>query len=261
MSLPLALLLSSALAGLAIWRKALTAAGTVLAWGMCLAICFFGGLPAFLILAVTFLGTVAADKLAGKRADPSVLRRKSGRRDAVRVLCNVGVGTAMILLYGLSVLRGNPIKSFLLAYAAVMAESLSDSLASKIGPLSHGKTIDICTFRQTPVGLSGGVSGAGSAAAALGAVLIGMLCLLFPDADGKKALLISSIGFTGCIFDSVLGSLIQVKYLCPVCGALTERDRHCSVLGNLESGWRCVSNDTVNMLSNLFSALFAIAVF
>ena len=260
MSLPFALLLSSALAGLALWKKALTLWGTVLAWGMCLVICFFGGLPSFLILAVTFLVTVAADKLAGKRADPSGLRRKSGKRDAVRVLCNVGVGTAMILLYGILGKSGHPSR-FLMAFSAVMAESLSDSLASKLGPLGKGKTVDICTFREVGVGLSSGVSGAGSAAAAFGAALIGALCLLLPGADGKAALLVAAIGFLGCLFDSVLGSLIQVKYRCPVCGALTERDRHCGVPGRVERGWRRVNNDTVNMLSNLFAAVLAILVF
>lgn len=260
MSLPLALLLSSALAGLALWKRALTPAGTLLAWAMCLAICRIGGLPAFLILAVTFLATVAADRLAGKRADPSGLRRKSGKRDAVRVLCNVGIGTAMILLYGITGKPG-PSPSFLLAYAAVMAESLSDSLASKLGPLGKGKTVDICSFREVGVGLSGGVSGAGSAAAALGAILIGVLCLLFPGADEKVALLVAAIGFLGCLFDSVLGSRIQVKYRCPVCGALTERDRHCDVPGKVERGWRWVNNDTVNLLSNLFVAVLAILVF
>ncbi len=239
MSLPLALLLSSALAGLALWRRALTPAGTLLAWAMCLAICRIGGLPAFLILAVTFLATVAADRLAGKRADPSGLRRKSGRRDAVRVLCNVGVGAVMILLYGVT---GAP--RLILAYAAVMAESLSDSLASKLGPLGKGKTVDICSFHEVGVGLSGGV-----------------LCLLFPGADEKVALLVAAIGFLGCLFDSVLGSRIQVKYRCPVCGALTERDRHCDVPGKVERGWRWVNNDTVNLLSNLFVAVLAILAF
>ena len=260
MSFPLALLLSSALAGLALWKRALTPVGTLLAWAMCLAICRIGGLPAFLILAVTFLATVAADRLAGKQADPNGLRRKSGRRDAVRVLCNVGVGTAMILLYGITGKPG-PSPRFLLAYTAVMAESLSDSLASKLGPLGKGKTVDICSFREVGVGLSGGVSGVGSAAAALGAVLIGALCLLFPGADGKTALHVTALGFLGCLFDSVLGSRIQVKYRCPACGALTERDRHCGVPGRVERGWRRVNNDTVNLLSNLFAAVLAILVF
>lgn len=260
MSFPLALLLSSALAGLALWKKSLTPVGTLLAWAMCLAICRIGGLPAFLILAVTFLATVSADKLAGKRADPRGLRRKSGKRDAVRVLCNVSVGTAMILLYSITGKSGH-LSRFLLAYAAVMAESLSDSLASKLGPLGKRKTVDICTFRKVGVGLSGGVSGAGSAAAALGAALIGALCLLFPGADGRTATLVTVLGFLGSLFDSVLGSLIQVKYRCPVCGALTERDRHCSVPGKVERGWRRVNNDTVNLLSNLFTAVLAILAF
>lgn len=255
-----ALVLSSALAWLALWKKALTPWGTVLAWGMCLVICRMGGLPAFLILTVTFLATVAADKLAGKRADPSGLRRKSGKRDAVRVLCNVGIGTAMILLYGTLGKSGHSPR-FLLAYAAVMAESLSDSLASKLGPIGRGKTVDICTFREVGVGLSGGVSGAGSAAAALGAIVIGAICLLFPGADGKTALLVAALGSLGCLFDSVLGSRIQVKYRCPVCGALTERDRHCGVPGRVERGWHRVNNDTVNLLSNLFAAVLAILVF
>lgn len=253
MNLSLALAVSSALAGLALWKKALTLWDTILAWGMSLAICVLGGIPAFLILAVTFLLTVAADKIAGRQADPKGLRRKSGRRDAVRVVCNVGVGSAMILLYGI---LGET--RFLFAYAAVMAESLSDSLASKLGPLGKRKTVDICTFRETDVGLSGGVSFAGSAAAALGAILIGALCLLFPVSDGKTAFLVAAIGFAGCLFDSVLGSLAQVKYRCPVCGVLSERERHCGIPGEIVRGLRPINNDAVNLLSNLFSGGMAI---
>ena len=121
--------------------------------------------------------------------------------------------------------------------------------------------MDICSFHEVGVGLSGGVSGAGSAAAALGAILIGVLCLLFPGADGKTALLVTALGFLGCLFDSVLGSRIQVKYRCPACGALTERESHCGVPGMVERGWRWVNNDTVNLLSNLFVAVLASLVF
>lgn len=260
MSLPLSLLLSSALAGLALWKKALTPLGTLFAWAMALAICVFGGLPAFLILTVTFLGTVSADKLAGTRADPHGLRRKSGRRDAARVLCNVGVASVMILIYGITGKSGSSQPRFLLAYAAVMAESLSDSLASKLGPLGKGATVDLCSLKQVEVGLSGGVSGAGSAAAAFGALLIAGLSLLFPGARGKEALLVAVIGFAGCMFDSVLGSLVQVKYRCPVCGKMTERDRHCGVPGIVYKGVCVINNDAVNLLSNCFASILAILI-
>ena len=261
MSLPASLLLSSALAGLSLWKRALTSAGTLLAWGMALAVCALGGLPAFLILAATFLGTVAADRLAGKRADPHRLRRKSGRRDVMRVLCNVGVGTAMILLSGLAGRPGPPQSRFLLAYAAVMAESLSDSLASKLGPLGKGPTVDLLSFRPVDVGLSGGVSAAGCAAAALGALLIGGTTLLFPETGFKEALLVALTGFLGCLFDSVLGSALQVKYRCPVCGKISERECHCNTPGAVVKGFQPVSNDAVNLLSNGFTALLAVLIF
>ena len=256
----MSVVLSSALAGIAIWKKALTPLGIALAWLMCFLICEIGGIVAFLILAATFLVTIIADKFAGQRADPNGLRRKSGRRDAVRVLCNVGVGTAMILLYGISGKPGPAQPCFLMTFSAVMAESLSDSLASKLGPLTRGKTVDICTFRETSVGLSGGVSGAGSVAAIFGAVLIGAICMLFHDVDVTEASLVAVIGYSGCLFDSVMGSVAQAKYRCPVCGMVTERDRHCGVSTVLYKGLRPINNDAVNLLSNLFSAILAIII-
>ena len=256
MNLTSAVLLSTALAGLALWKKALTYCGTFLAWAMATVICIFGGIPAFLILALTFFGTVVADKAAGKRADPHGLRRKSGRRDAVRVLCNVGIGTGMILLYTLTGTRG-----FLLAYAAVMAESLADSLASKLGPLGKGPTVDLCGFHQVDVGLSGGVSLAGTAASAFGASLIAVPAGLFPGTGAKKAALVAVIGFAGCLFDSLLGSRAQVKYKCSACGCVTEREQHCGASCSVYRGFRRINNDLVNFLSNCFAAAIAMIIF
>ncbi len=249
--LPAALLLSSALAGLAVWKRALTAGGTALAWLLSVLICAFGGLPAFLILAATFLCTVGAGRLAGERADPRGVRRKSGRRDAVRVFCNVGVGTAALLLAGPLGETGARC-----IYAAVLAESLADSLASKLGPLSTGRTVDICTLRPIEKGLSGGVSLWGTAASLLGAALVGLLSLLF-GWSLRLAVLIALLGFMGALLDSVYGSLLQVKYRCPVCGAVMERERCCGVPAERVKGLRRVNNDGVNFLSNL--TVFALA--
>lgn len=252
MPLAYSLMASSALAGLALYKKALTAAGTLLAFALCAGICRYGGLPAFLILAVTFMATVAADKLAGHRADPYLLRRKSGRRDAWRVLCNVGVGALAVLLRGVT---GR--EKFLLVYAAVMAESLSDSLASKIGPLFKGKTVDICSFKKLPTGLSGGVSAAGTIAALGGSMIIGGLSMLLVPTV-KTALLVALTGFAGCLFDSVIGSAVQVKYYCPACGSVTESGEHCGEKTIFYKGLRLINNDGVNMLSNAFSFLLAL---
>lgn len=252
MNFMLSCILPSVLAGVALWKKALTPAGTALAWVLSFGITYIGGAAAFAILTATFLLVIAADKAAGGRADPDGVRRKSGTRDAWRVLCNVGVGSVAMALYAVTCKR-----SFLYAYAAVMAESLSDSLASKIGPLSGGATVDLCSLRPMHPGLSGGVSVLGSGAGAAGAAIVGALCLLFPGVSYGKAAAIAAAGFAGCVFDSVLGSLAQVKYQCPACGMIVERETHCGVPTKACRGLRPINNDAVNLLSNLFSFLLA----
>ena len=251
-----AVLLSSALAGLAGYKKALTKGGILTAWILCIIISFFGGLPAFAILTATFLLVIAADKLAGKRADPNGVRRKSGARDAYRVLCNVAFPSIAIMIYGI-----NGKDSFLFAYAAVMAESLSDSLASKLGPMTKGRTIDICTFREISPGLSGGISRAGSVAAFTGALAIGTMSLAFRFGAPEYALLVALLGFSGCLFDSLLGSVAQVKYVCPACGMVTERDSHCGKKTSICKGLKPINNDMVNLCSNALVFLVSLHVF
>lgn len=252
----LAFLLSSALAGLAAYKKALTKGGIITAFVLCIIICCFGGLNAFVILAITFMLVVAADKLAGKRADPRSIRKKSGARDTTRVLCNVGIPALALSLFGITGER-----KFLFVYAAVMAESLSDSLASKLGPLSGGKTVDICTFREISPGLSGGVSAGGSGAAFIGALVIGAISMAFEGAVIESGLSVALLGFFGCIVDSLIGSLAQVKYVCPVCGMVIERDYHCGVNAVLHKGLRPINNDIVNLMSNALMFIISSFIF
>ena len=240
-----ALLISTLLALFALWRRALTPIGSLLAWALCLLITYAVGWTAFLVIAVTFLGTVAADKLAGSRADPHGLRRKSGRRDALRVLCNVGVGALAMALYLVSYRS-----VFAVAFAGVMAESLADSLASKLGPLSRQEPRDLCTGKVVPTGLSGGVTLLGTLAEALGAAVIAAIWGVGTKSL-SAALVVFAAGFLGAMMDSVFGSRLQAKFRCPSCGAVTERETHCGERGSLVSGRRRVTNDTVNFLSNL----------
>ena len=246
------LLLSTALAVPALLKKALTPGGTLLAWALCLVITFAGGLSAFGVLAAVFTLTVLADRDAGRRADPAGVRRKAGTRDAARVFCNVGTGGAAMALY-LTTGRG----VFALAYAAVMAEALADSLASKIGPLSKRPPVDILTLRPVQAGLSGGVSILGFAASAAGAAAVGGIWLA-GTGDVQNGLLAAGLGFAGAVFDSFLGSAVQVKYRCRVCGAVTERAEHCGQAAALLKGMRRINNDAVNFLSG--AAVFAAAI-
>ena len=255
----LSLLAASALAGLALWRKALTPGGLALAWALALVICFCGGLSGYVALAATFVFTIAAGKLSGKRRErvEKSLHAKTGRRDAVQIFCNVFVGAAALLLWALTKYRG-----FLWAYGGAMAASLADSMASELGVLSKRQPRDILTFKPVRAGLSGGVTALGFGMSALGAALIALCYALPADGPGFVAFLdVTAAGFFAAVCDSALGSGVQVKYRCGVCGALTEKPVHCGEAGTAERGVRWMTNDAVNLCNNLLGALSALGLY
>ena len=69
---------------------------------------------------------------------------------------------------------------------------------------------------------------------------------------------VTAAGFFAAVCDSALGSGVQVKYRCAVCGTLTEKPRHCGVPGTAERGVRWMTNDAVNLCNNLLGALAAL---
>ncbi len=250
------LVLSTVLAVAAALKKALTPWGTVLAWLFCTMITYIGGIPAFVILASTYAFTILADKIAGNRADPKCVRRKSGSRDCTRVFCNVCTGAAAMLLFGIT---GN--QMFFIAYASVMAASLADSLASKMGPLSKRPPVDICTLHRIDAGISGGVSLEGIGASLLCGTIIGTIYVASFELDYTIGALISLLGLAGSVIDSILGSLVQVKYICPVCKIVTERQAHCGTATRKHKGFRWVNNDVVNLSSNVLVLVQVLLVF
>lgn len=250
----LSLILSSLLAALALWRRAITYPGTALAWCFAVVICFFTGAAGFCALAATFVFTVIAGKLSGKKREKleKKLHAKSGRRDAVQIFCNVGLSALMAALYGLT-----ERDCFLCASGASLAASLADSMASELGILSPSPPRDICTLKRVQPGISGGVSALGLAMSFAGAAIVGLVCLGYGRGFAMSCV-ITLCGFAAALVDSVLGSRVQAKYRCPCCGALTEKKSHCGAPGTLEKGLRFVDNDMVNFLNNLTAALLAL---
>ncbi len=250
----LSLVLSTLLAAVAIWRRAVTYPGTVLAWVLCVVLSFFGGITAFFALAATFIFTIIAGKLSGKKREKleKKLHAKSGARDSAQVFCNVGLSAIMAAIYGLT-----DKDAFLCACGAALAASLADSLASELGILNKTPPRDICTFKKVQPGISGGVSPLGLAMSFVGAAIIGAVCLGWGRGVTMSAL-ITLCGFLAALVDSVLGSRVQAKYRCPVCGALTEKRLHCGQPGRLEKGLAFVNNDMVNFLNNLSAVILAL---
>ena len=254
----LKLLLPTLLAGLAAWKKALTGPGVLCAWLLAVCISFTGGLGAFAVLAAVFLCALLAGKLSGAAGNAvgEKLHAKSGQRDAVQVLCNVAVGTAMLLLYA-----GTKQSCFLWAYGGAMAASLADSMASELGVRSPRPPRDILSFKPVEPGISGGVTPLGLGASALGALIIAGLSLLLPGATASILPDVAAAGFFAALCDSALGSAVQAKYRCGVCGALTEKRCHCGVPGAVARGLPWMDNDAVNLLNNLIGALCALGLY
>ena len=255
----LSLAAASALAGLAAWREALTRGGLLLAWALAVVIGLCGGLSGFLALTATFLFTVAAGRLSGARRERAEkeLHAKTGARDAVQVFCNVFTGALALLLYRLTAYRG-----FFWAYGGAMAASLADSMASELGVLSRRAPRDILTLKPVRAGLSGGVTLLGFGMSLLGAALLALVLALPKDGPGFGSVLdVTAAGFFAAVCDSALGSGVQVKYRCAVCGALTEKPRHCGADGTAEKGVRWMTNDAVNLCNNLLGALAALGLY
>ena len=251
----IALILSSLLAALAGVQKALTPKALFLAWSCSMIITFCGGVISFAILAATFVYTVLAGKIGkSRRAVEKKVNAKTGKRDAAQIFCNVGMGSILLLL---SCLLDKPMLK--LAYAAVMAASLADSLASELGLLSKAEPVDICTMKKTQRGLSGGVTLWGFCASLLGALLIaGVYAVGTPM--GKHIRFIIVCGFAGALLDSILGSCLQVKYRCPVCNMMTERKAHCGVETVRVKGYPKITNDMVNLTCNVFVGVLSVVL-
>jgi len=251
-----ALVLSAALAGFAAWRRSLTGAGLALAFLFSVFIAYFGGVPAFFALAFTFFLTAAAGRIfPPRRKKAEELNAKSGRRDAAQIFCNVGTGCAAMALYGLS---GN--EAFFIAFGAAMAASLSDSMASEIGVLSKRLPRDILSGKIVPAGLSGGVSALGFFASCCGALAVSGVFVVLGGRSAPAFFIIFTCGTLAALLDSVLGALVQGKYRCGVCGKISEKKAHCGVRSEIFSGFSWASNDFVNLLNNIFSAVVAYAL-
>lgn len=252
----LSLILSTLLAALALWRRAITYPGTALAWCFAVVICYCAGVAGLCALAATLVFTLIAGKISGKKRERAEkkLHAKHGRRDSVQIFCNVGTSAAMAALYALT-----QREEFLCASGAALAASLADSMASELGIISKTPPRDICTLKRVQPGISGGVSALGLAMSALGAVIIAAVCL----GQGRGlafCAVIAVSGFLAALVDSALGSAVQAKYRCPRCGALTEKKTHCGEAGTLEKGLRIVDNDMVNFLNNLSGAVLALVL-
>jgi uncharacterized protein (TIGR00297 family) len=118
---------------------------------------------------------------------------------------------------------------FVFAFIGAVATANGDTLASEIGQTSKSKPRMITTMQVTEVGVDGGITPLGEAAALAGSIIIGLLAAATGMTGGYGVLAGTIAGLMGTNFDSLLGATLQQR------GYLT--------------------NNGVNLFATLFGAL------
>ena len=208
---------------------------------------YFGGIFSFLFLifayAVMLVCTLVQRK---KKCDLSSVVAKTKGKDFTEIFVNGFFATLALFLYGFT---SNP--RFLTISLLVLSANFADSLSSDIGTLSKKPPRDILKRKPVEKGISGGVTLLGLLSALCGAAVFGTISVFISYLPLPFLPLAILFAFSGTLTDSILGSCLQAKFQCSVCGKYTEKKAHCNALTNLVGGCKTIDNDAVNFLSSL----------
>jgi uncharacterized protein (TIGR00297 family) len=197
-------------------------------------------------LPVLFLVTGSLfSKLNGEKAE-------SQGRSAVQVFANGAVGAGCWVLYKIT---GQ--QMFALAASMSFALAMSDTVSAELGKYWKGRTYDLLRWNRVAVGLSGGVSLAGTLAGLVAAFAAAGLAGWLYQLNWAGVLAIGAVGFIGMLVDSVLGSRWQALYQLPN-GAFAETPEAGS---RLVKGKAWCTNHAVNLLSNTLTISLIILFF
>ena len=186
---------------------------------------------------------------------------KGDERDAAQVFANGGIAGLFLIVYSIQ-----PGWSWAwAACAGALAAANADTWATELGVLSRRAPRLITTGQSVERGSSGGISLTGTLAASGGALLIGLLAVLFWPTSlsfGNTLLIILLIGLgglAGSLADSLLGATWQAIYTCPSCNKETERHplHTCGTPTTQIRGLSWLNNDWVNTACTIVGALLS----
>ena len=240
---------------LVIKKKALTRKGLIFALILDLIISLTLGNFGFVLLLSFLFGSIVIDKVKTLRKREDTITKRGDCRDEIQVIANGLIPMMLAVVYSCTF---HPM--FIVAYVAVLSEAFADTAASGFGVFSK-KTVDIFKMKKCECGISGGISLFGTIAAFFASIAFSLLILPFGIKSFSVIVIIVISSFLGVLFDSFLGSMLQVKYRCINCGFTTEREWHCDKPTKKISGFVFFDNDVVNICSALFSATLSTCLF
>lgn len=241
--------------GLAMWifavvLKLLNGSAAYMLFVMILFLVYFGGTKSFAAIMLIFSIIILVEKLLEKKTNAifASTNKEHGERNERQLLANCLLPVVAICIFGIT-----QNKIFIVAYFAALAETVGDSIASDIGVLSKNDPIDITSFKRVQRGISGGVSIIGTVASFIICAFSAMVAMWLYKCDLRMIFAIGISSFLGILLDSILGSKVQVKFKCNVCGKITEKESHCGEKTHYQKGVAFLDNTRINMICNLFS--------
>lgn len=216
------------------------------------------------LLTFFFLSSILSKLGRKRKARFDLVFEKGSQRDAGQVYANGGIAWIMMALYSLS---GDPYIFF--AYLGTLAAVQADTWATEIGTMwPNPKARLITTFKEVPVGTSGGVSIPGTSASFVGSLLICSSAVVMNVSWINQVGIVQSllvIGFAGLmasLVDSFFGATVQAQYFDPIRQKVTERTHSIAsdgsrVTNELLKGYHFVNNDLVNTLCAISGSVVA----
>tara|TARA_B100001250_G_C19548920_1_gene678101 strand:- start:13 stop:720 length:708 start_codon:yes stop_codon:yes gene_type:complete len=141
-------------------------------------------------------------------------------------------------------------------FLASLAAANSDTWGTEFGKKSNKNPIDILSGNVVIDGVSGGITLYGTIGSILGSISIGIIGYYFIT-DIKIIFLIIISGFISSIFDSILGSSVQARYISPDGLIITEKYEKSYYL---YTGSKKINNDIVNLYCTISGSLIFLII-
>jgi len=219
---------------------------------------------------------------ATRKAAVEAEYKPGGSRNAVQVLANAGVPTALSFVYTELAARAAPVEATAAVAAAVIAYyacCCGDTWSSEIGVLSPQAPVLITTGKPVTPGTNGGVTLLGFTASACGGLFIGVIAALAAAVmgwgttmDGVRVAGLSSriiiviaflAGLLGSVADSLLGATVQYTGVDDATGKVYNKP-NVELPGGRKlrqvAGHDWASNSMVNFMTATLSALLALVL-
>lgn len=207
----------------------------------------FGGLKYVLPIAIFFILSTLLSKVGMKN-----LRESKSGRNASQVFANGGVGLVLCIFN-----HFYQMELIYIMFLASIAAANSDTWATEIGKLSRTRPKDIISGRSLNVGESGGITFIGLLGSMSGSFVIATVGY-FLDINTSYLIILFISGFLGSIFDSILGSTLQSRFIL-IDGKTIKEEKETDSYHY--SGLVSINNNSVNFLCTLSAPIFFILLY